>query len=107
MLPILIPLFLLLAPSPTQEIGGGSELLFEWDGGRAVDYLGHSVSGAGDVNGDGYDDLIIGAYAATRLVFKMLVLRIFTRGWMDPLSICWKVPSIQAGLDIRSLEQEM
>ena len=65
MLPILIPLFLLLAPSPTQEIGGGSELLFEWDGGRAVDYLGHSVSGAGDVNGDGYDDLIIGAYAAT------------------------------------------
>ena len=37
---------------------------FILNGVDAYDYSGLSVSGAGDVNGDGYGDLIIGAYGA-------------------------------------------
>ncbi len=37
---------------------------FVINGINANDILGHSVSSAGDINGDGFDDIIIGAYQA-------------------------------------------
>ena len=38
---------------------------FVLNGIKADDFSGFSVSGAGDVNGDGFDDMIIGAYRAS------------------------------------------
>jgi hypothetical protein len=37
---------------------------FKISGESAIDLSGHSVSAAGDMNGDGFDDVIIGAYGA-------------------------------------------
>ena len=35
---------------------------FVVQGDAAFDYAGYSVSNAGDINGDGIDDFIVGAY---------------------------------------------
>ena len=42
--------------------GLDGSILYTFNGDSADDRLGRSVSGAGDVNNDGYDDLIAGAY---------------------------------------------
>ena len=46
----------LLAPAAL-----GQSVLYTFDGDSTGDHFGKSVSGAGDVNGDGFDDLIVGA----------------------------------------------
>ncbi|MDA1114808.1 MAG: FG-GAP-like repeat-containing protein, partial [Planctomycetota bacterium] len=44
--------------------GATGNLIWQFDGQASGDFLGHSVSGAGDVDGDGFDDLIVGASSA-------------------------------------------
>ncbi len=44
--------------------GSDGSLLYRKDGAHTGDGLGYDVAGVGDVNGDGKDDFIIGAYAA-------------------------------------------
>jgi hypothetical protein len=45
--------------------GATGALLWQFDGQAAYDAFGASVSGAGDVDGDGFDDVIVGAYFAS------------------------------------------
>jgi hypothetical protein len=53
------------SPVNLRQIAAGSGG-FAINGETTYDYSGHSVSGAGDVNGDGLDDVIVGAYGTDR-----------------------------------------
>jgi FG-GAP repeat protein len=44
--------------------GADGSIIWQFDGQGVTDFLGQAVSGAGDVNGDGYSDVVVGAYAA-------------------------------------------
>lgn len=57
----------------TMDIAGAlGDIAFkrtELDGSRPNDFLGYSVAGAGDLNRDGYDDIVAGAPAASAKTF--------------------------------------
>jgi hypothetical protein len=58
-----VPLPALATPAPDSMLGGDGSEGFVLTGVNAFDLSGRSVSAAGDVNGDGIDDVIIGAFA--------------------------------------------
>ncbi len=41
--------------------GSNYQLIYQYDGASADDAMGCDIAGAGDLNGDGYDDFIVGA----------------------------------------------
>jgi hypothetical protein len=45
--------------------GQTGSLLWRFDGSNSAEWLGHSTAGIGDVNGDGFGDVIVGAPKAT------------------------------------------
>lgn len=56
----------------------GQEILYSFEGVGANDGFGISVAGAGDVNGDGFDDFIIGSPFAAGVVLDSGVARVYS-----------------------------
>jgi hypothetical protein len=71
-LPLILLCSSLLCPTPSaQVIGGAWEELHRIDGTAALELLGEQIAAAGDVDGDGVPDLILGAsYAAPGGIFQ-------------------------------------
>ncbi len=56
----LLPL-LLTASSPSQTVGGGYDTEYQLNGSEAGEHFGKAVANAGDVNGDGIPDVVVGS----------------------------------------------
>ena len=72
-----------------------------WWGEASQDYAGYSVAGAGDINGDGFDDIIVGAYGnddGGDLGGQVYIIFGKTDGWQMDLSLA-KVDASIIGTD--------
>ncbi len=58
--------------------GADGSVLHTWHGDSAWDFLGTSVSAPGDLNGDGFDDVLVGAPASPTLSSSAGYARIFS-----------------------------
>jgi len=59
--------------------GLGTHAAWLAEGNHVSAWFGHSVSTAGDVNGDGYSDVVVGAFL--RRGSRLRIPRIFSRAW--------------------------
>jgi len=55
-----VALLTFVSPVCAQIVGGEAKSLRRWDGDASFQELGEAFAGAGDVNGDGFDDILIG-----------------------------------------------
>ncbi|MFK5956952.1 MAG: FG-GAP-like repeat-containing protein [Planctomycetota bacterium] len=78
-------IFVLISPLSAQIVGGGSHSYYQWNGEDVNDRFGNSVSNAGDVDGDGVDDIVVGAFEAADLLWLSGMVYVYSGSTGDLL----------------------
>jgi hypothetical protein len=73
------------SPFSLSSLNGNNGFIL--NGIESLDISGHSVASAGDVNGDGIDDLIVGAPGASSKTGRSYVVFGSNKSWSSPISL--------------------